>query len=1825
MKLSVRVFFVVLMLLSVLSSSLPVMIPTAEAAIANNPPSQSYGSLVDCLVPGETHRYAVTCFGSKWSAGAYGSGTDEYDAPSTNTAITTFYDAKPDAALSAGEDSTHRSPATLTQVGSVYGLAYRSQSSTLFTSAYVKRITRYGPGGPAAIYALDPTAINTAVHIITVPGADPGDIPQNAARATHDDATANLVGRRGLGDLAISPDESRLLVVDMSQKALHQFQATAPFGILGSTLLPPAVAACPVEDDFRPMGVHERRSGAQNQIFVSFVCSGQARQSWADVRVGALLSVDGAVSWTRAAFTTIDQQHNDPNINAANPERWTYWRSGVTECHGEYHCPQPMAASIDFLYDGRMVIGLRDRFGDMTMAFNDKAVQIGIPAGDVIVLDTLTATTWAGVRLAADGFEYLKDNNTHASTVDYEHLLGAVQVVPGTHNGGTGQEIAATVADSYRDFTGNVTWFDYPDSSATQLNRTANEEIYEGNPHNFGKAAGMGDLEIICGFAQIGDRVWIDSDANGLQDGGESGQAGVVLEITQNGKSIRVTTDANGYWSMFIDPFAPATVQIISGVPSGFGPTIQFAGGGANYDRDSNANSAGRIDVPPLGYNRVNDPSFDIGLVNGTNVRIDKSGPATAVRGAALSYSLAWRSDGPGIAENTTIVDTLPVGVSYVSASPAPSSVVGQVLTWNLGTVSAGASGTITVNTTVNSNAPSSLTNRVTITTTTPGDDPSDNTDTVITAVIAPNVRVSKSGPATVTAGANFAYTLSYGNNGQASAAGVQLVDTLPAGVSFVSASPAPSSVSGQVLTWNLGTLAAGATGSITIQVQALASVANGTTVTNRATISTTTPGDDPTDNTGTVPTVVQRADVAVTKSSPNTFPVLTGSTVTYYLDYTNNGPASAAGVQLVDTVPSQMSGVTWACTSGCSASGTGNAISINLGTLAAGASGRVTVTGTATTVLTSETMNNTVTISTTTPETRTDNNTSTVLGSVWTYDLQIVKLAQAQVVAGSTFTATLNYRNSGPATATGVVVQDTLPAGISFVSASPAPSSVAGQVLTWNIGTLAPAATSTTISLVLRADAGLADASSVRNVSRIGDSSGIPDPDRNKTNNDSDATTVVISRADTQITKDGPQRVASGDQISYTISYRNDGPSIARSVAITDTLPGDVTFVSASPAPTSQSGALLTWDLGDLAPNASGSITVVVSTVFDQIDPVVTVINEVVITSTTRDDTPENNRDEHPTDIETVDLSVVKLMPPVVVSGTTFTVTLQWANAGPATARNVTLRDLLPTNSPPLQVVSSSPVANGPGLRWNLGDLTAGMSGTIAIVLRMPTTAISGTTYVNTALIDTPTSRDRDPSNDISTTTTTVRPLADLSIVKSGPAGPLQSGTEITYTLSYRNDGPSQAVAARIVDTMPSGFVFGSAVPAPTSVTSPTLTWDLGNLDAGASGSITVRGVLHGSGIRSTHTNLASISSSTDERDPRDNSSRVETIVEKPDLEVTKTDGRTTVQPGDEVRYTITARNTGHYTATGVILREIAPHGVSVASTDWTEGPNGVWIKPIGTLIPNQVVTATFVLVVPNPYPHATLLNTVVVEDDGSSGIDPTPENNRDEDEDTVRAGRIGDYVWIDLDKDGQQESGEPSLPDVIVELLDPTGRVIATTTTNASGQYLFEGLRFDTRYTIRLEETQLSRAPLNDYDLTTPAQPSTVLTAQQPEDLDLDIGLGPQEGTAVLLRYLRALRQSDQTVQIEWSTVWERRTASFRVMRSHEKDLEHATVVSSLTAKGKGDYLLLDPTAPEGNLFYWLIEVERDGSEQVYGPISVRDQQPSAAHLIYLPFVTR
>ncbi|MBK6665347.1 MAG: hypothetical protein IPG48_04130 [Saprospiraceae bacterium] len=65
----------------------------------------------------------------------------------------------------------------------------------------------------------------------------------------------------------------------------------------------------------------------------------------------------------------------------------------------------------------------------------------------------------------------------------------------------------------------------------------------------FGKANGLGDPELMCNIAPIdcGNRVWVDTDGDGIQDADESPLAGVTVQLVKNGSVIATaTTDANG-------------------------------------------------------------------------------------------------------------------------------------------------------------------------------------------------------------------------------------------------------------------------------------------------------------------------------------------------------------------------------------------------------------------------------------------------------------------------------------------------------------------------------------------------------------------------------------------------------------------------------------------------------------------------------------------------------------------------------------------------------------------------------------------------------------------------------------------------------------------------------------------------------------------------------------------------------------------------------------------------------------------------------------------------------------------------------------------------------------------------------------------------------------------------------------------------------------------------------------------------------------------------------------------------------------------------------
>ena len=111
-----------------------------------------------------------------------------------------------------------------------------------------------------------------------------------------------------------------------------------------------------------------------------------------------------------------------------------------------------------------------------------------------------------------------------------------------------------------------------------------------------------------------------------------------------------------------------------------------------------------------------------------------------------------------------------------------------------------------------------------------------------------PVVVVTKTGPATAAAGANLSYTISYQNLGPSAAASATLVDTLPAGVTFVSATGGGTfNATQRTVTWTLGGVANGASGSRGLVVKIAGGTASGTLLLNQvefdAPLTTSTPG----------------------------------------------------------------------------------------------------------------------------------------------------------------------------------------------------------------------------------------------------------------------------------------------------------------------------------------------------------------------------------------------------------------------------------------------------------------------------------------------------------------------------------------------------------------------------------------------------------------------------------------------------------------------------------------------------------------------------------------------------------------------------------------------------------------------------------------------------------------------------------------------------------------------------------------------------------------------------------------------------------------------
>ncbi|MBF6621814.1 MAG: DUF11 domain-containing protein, partial [Patulibacter sp.] len=289
---------------------------------------------------------------------------------------------------------------------------------------------------------------------------------------------------------------------------------------------------------------------------------------------------------------------------------------------------------------------------------------------------------------------------------------------------------------------------------------------------------------------------------------------------------------------------------------------------------------------------------------------------------------------------------------------------------------------------------------------------------------------------------------------------------------------------------------------------------------------------------------------------------------------------------------------------------------------------------------------------------------------------------AGAKAIAGTDSSFTITVRNTDSrATARNVVVRDELPEGLSYTAgtATAAPSTGFsetdgdGPELGWKIASLGPNQ-SVTITLPVHVDSGVLNGTKLTNVATT--SSDEAPEDETSDTGDLD----VAAEADLQVTKTAlPARVIPGQNVTFTLKTKNDGPSDAHDSTLADELPAYLTLISISdPARCAIATQTISCDYGTLKPGDERELVVVA-----KVDPARTtpVVNAAEVTTTTPDPVPENDEDDVTVPVDpTADVSIAKTADDGVVQAEDeVTYTLRAHNQGPSTATTVTIGDAVP------------------------------------------------------------------------------------------------------------------------------------------------------------------------------------------------------------------------------------------------------------------------------------------------------------------------------------------------------------------------------------------------------------------------------------------------------------------------------------------------------------------------------------------------------------------
>ncbi|OWY62416.1 hypothetical protein B7486_58560, partial [cyanobacterium TDX16] len=290
----------------------------------------------------------------------------------------------------------------------------------------------------------------------------------------------------------------------------------------------------------------------------------------------------------------------------------------------------------------------------------------------------------------------------------------------------------------------------------------------------------------------------------------------------------------------------------------------------------------------------------------------------------------------------------------------------------------------------------------------------------------------------------------------------------------------------------------------------------------------------------------------------------------------------------------------------------------------------------------------------------------------------------------GDSATYVVTVHNDGPSDATGVEVTDLLPGGVEHTSHDTTQGSYDPDTGIWTVGDVDEGDSAT---LTIEATVGVLSAVNVAEVTAVdqddADSQPAEDPlgptDPPNQDDEGSASLTLAALADLSVEKvetAGPSHV--GDDAVFEVTVRNDGPSPATGVEVTDLLPAGLTFVEADVSQGTYDDATGIWTVGGLAVDGEATLEITAQVTDDA-----PITNVAELTGADQDDpdsTPNNDdpEEDDQSDAEVdvdplIDLELVKSASAPANQGEQGTFTLTLTNDGPSDATGVEVTDVLP------------------------------------------------------------------------------------------------------------------------------------------------------------------------------------------------------------------------------------------------------------------------------------------------------------------------------------------------------------------------------------------------------------------------------------------------------------------------------------------------------------------------------------------------------------------